>query len=265
MPTRASARHRAAIRPKTPLTGLTSSLTSCSVGRRSAVIAASSGLLLTGALPVANATPVAAPLAARAAEARPAAQRAEVAPEVTVPADAPVTFASTALTTATPPPPPPPVAAPAPQPQPQPQPPQERASRSEQRQSLAAPAHAIAATPAAATASSSTAGGSILAIAARYVGVPYRYGGNTPAGFDCSGYTQYVYAQVGISLPHSSGGQAAGGRRISAAQAQPGDLVYTPGHIGIYAGGNMMYDAPRTGLSVTKRAIWFTPTFITYR
>ncbi|HWM15815.1 MAG TPA: C40 family peptidase, partial [Microbacterium sp.] len=98
----------------------------------------------------------------------------------------------------------------------------------------------------------------VVKVAKKYQGVPYRFGGDNPAGFDCSGYTQYVYAQFGISLPHSSRSQSSGGTAIAPSAALPGDLVVMDGggHIGIYLGGNMMIDAgtPSTGVSI--RAIY---------
>jgi cell wall-associated NlpC family hydrolase len=100
------------------------------------------------------------------------------------------------------------------------------------------------------------AGSAVLQIAARYVGVPYVYGGSTPAGFDCSGFVSYVYAQLGISLPRSTGGYLSVGTRVSAADALPGDIIYTPGHVAIYAGDGMEIDAPRPGKTIQFRAIW---------
>jgi cell wall-associated NlpC family hydrolase len=98
----------------------------------------------------------------------------------------------------------------------------------------------------------------VVAVAKQYVGVPYVYGGASPAGFDCSGFTQYVYAQFGIALPHSSSRQGSGGTAIAASAALPGDLLLMDGggHVGIYLGGNMMIDAPRAGENVEVRAIY---------
>ena len=84
-------------------------------------------------------------------------------------------------------------------------------------------------------------------IALQYLGVPYRYGGSSPAGFDCSGLVMYVYAQLGISLPHYTVAQWNATQPISS--PAPGDLVFFNGlgHVGIYIGGGRFVDAPHTG------------------
>ena len=92
----------------------------------------------------------------------------------------------------------------------------------------------------------------VIQIAQQYIGVPYVYGGSSPqSGFDCSGLTQYVYAQLGIALPHQSEGQRAyaqaHGVQVSAADAQPGDLMWHYGHVGIYAGDGKILHAPQPG------------------
>lgn len=103
---------------------------------------------------------------------------------------------------------------------------------------------------------------SVYNVASQYQGVPYVYGGSTPAGFDCSGLVMYVYAQFGISLPHSSVGQGAAGTRIALADARPGDLVIMPGHDGFYAGNGNILHAPYTGTSVRVQPIWTSDYYI---
>jgi cell wall-associated NlpC family hydrolase len=92
-------------------------------------------------------------------------------------------------------------------------------------------------------------------------GVPYRRGGATPRGFDCSGFTSYVFRKAGVSLPHSATAQMHKARRISRSAARPGDLVFFRGgrgayHVGIYAGGNRTLHSPRPGGRVSTVNIW---------
>jgi len=91
--------------------------------------------------------------------------------------------------------------------------------------------------------------GGVVGIAMRYLGVPYVWGGASPSGFDCSGFTMYVYAQVGVSLPHNAAAQYGMGVPVSRSDLQPGDLVffYGLGHVGLYIGGGSFIHAPHTG------------------
>jgi cell wall-associated NlpC family hydrolase len=99
--------------------------------------------------------------------------------------------------------------------------------------------------------------GGIIGIAASLSGIYYRYGGTTTSGFDCSGFTSYVYRQVGKSIPRTAEAQRAASSKVS--NPVPGDLIffgYPAYHVGIYAGGNMMYDSPRTGKTTGLHVIW---------
>ncbi|MGC5165813.1 C40 family peptidase [Luteimicrobium sp. DT211] len=93
--------------------------------------------------------------------------------------------------------------------------------------------------------------------AVKYSGTRYVYGGSSPRGFDCSGFTKYVYSHTNVkSLPRTSSGQRHAGKVVSKKHAKPGDLVYTPGHVGIYVGGSKIIDAPRPGKSIHVRKMW---------
>ncbi|AOP54646.1 C40 family peptidase [Brevibacterium aurantiacum] len=94
----------------------------------------------------------------------------------------------------------------------------------------------------------------VMGWAAKGVGTPYVYGGTSQSGWDCSGYTSWVYSKVGVNLPRSSGAQKAAGQVVSQSEAKPGDLIWHPGHVGIYAGDGQMYDAGSPGSGTSKRS-----------
>ena len=106
-----------------------------------------------------------------------------------------------------------------------------------------------ASTPEGSTVAPPNVHGGVVGIAMRYLGVPYVWGGSTPRGFDCSGFVSYVFAQIGVSVPHSSYSQFGMGTAISINALQPGDLVFFAGasHVGIYIGGGQFIHAPHTG------------------
>jgi cell wall-associated NlpC family hydrolase len=256
------ARHRAARRPVTPLTEFAQN---AAVGRRTAVAAAGGALLVStfGGAMAAQAAPVetghakmnSVDLNALTTQAREALSNA---PVVSVAPDAELNVEKSAVSVVS-------------------------AAENEDYQAELAAAEAEEAAEAeaaeaaevaetaATTVSTATSvdvpasaiGNSVISIASRYIGVPYVSGGASPSGMDCSGFTQYVYGQLGIALPHSSSAQAGYGTVVPASEAQPGDLMWTPGHVSIYAGGNTMIDASKPGTVVDFRTIWQSnPTFI---
>lgn len=96
-------------------------------------------------------------------------------------------------------------------------------------------------------------GSAIVSYAADFLGTPYVWGGNTPAGFDCSGFTKYVFAHFGINLYRRASEQALQGIPVSRNNLQPGDLVFFGNpvyHVGIYVGNGCFIHAPETGEAV---------------
>ena len=97
-----------------------------------------------------------------------------------------------------------------------------------------------------------------------FIGTPYLWGGESPKGFDCSGFAQYLYAKVGINIPRTTYTQWQTGNAVPKGNLQPGDLVFfrgsdsrggLPGHVGVYIGDGMMIDAPHTGTSVRVESV----------
>lgn len=106
----------------------------------------------------------------------------------------------------------------------------------------------------------------VVKFARHFLGVRYVYGGTSPrAGFDCSGFTRFVYAHFGITLPHYSGAQYDRGRRVSRAGLRPGDLLFFDGlgHVGLYVGHGRFIHAPHSGLRVEIDSLngWYAGRF----
>lgn len=108
----------------------------------------------------------------------------------------------------------------------------------------------------------SASGSEVAKFALQFQGVPYVWGGTTTAGWDCSGFTRYVFQQFGVNLPHQSEAQRAFGTLVS--NPEPGDLMWMPGHVGIYIGNGMMVHAstPSTGTIISPTSF---ATFQYYR
>ncbi len=108
--------------------------------------------------------------------------------------------------------------------------------------------------------------GGAVGVAMQYLGIPYVYGGSTPGGFDCSGFVMYVFAQVGVSLPHNAAAQYGSGTPVDRSQLQPGDLVFFNGlgHVGIYVGGGSFIHSPHTGdvVKISSMTGWYASTYV---
>lgn len=105
-------------------------------------------------------------------------------------------------------------------------------------------------------------GQQIVDIARTKIGSPYVYGAAGPNAFDCSGFTSWVYAQAGISIPRTSQAQAAAGQRVAISDLQPGDIVVYYGgasHVAIYAGNGQIIDALNSGSPVSYRDLHMMP------
>ena len=122
------------------------------------------------------------------------------------------------------------------------------ASRSSERANISVP-----------TAPASATGQALADYALQFQGYPYVAGGNTPSGWDCSGFVQWVFAQFGVSLPHYSGAQMSVGTAVgSIAEAAPGDIIVNTQHAAIYIGNGMVINAlnPAQGTQVTSLAVF---------
>lgn len=265
-PVPAPGRHRSA-EPYRPLRelGVIARSTRETGARASIVLAASGGLVATVAVPAAA---ISGPDGAGAPAPAALARDAGVGPApreavgrgsalVAPPAASPVALPriATAVVTA--------VAKPAPRPQRRVAPradgvtasrQQERRQQERQQERRAAPA---APTPRAVRDVPSSATG-VVEIARSLLGIPYRYGGTSPStGFDCSGFTQYVFAKAGTSLPRTASAQQRAATPVDS--PRPGDLVFFGSpvwHVGIYTGNGMMIDSPRKGKSTSERPVF---------
>lgn len=117
------------------------------------------------------------------------------------------------------------------------------------------------------TPTAGTVGERAVLFARRLLGVPYRWGGDSPStGFDCSGFVRFVYARFGLRLPHSSYADFGLGTRVARGSLEPGDLVFfdSVGHVGMYIGGGRFIHAPHSGTAVQVTSLsepWYRSSY----
>jgi len=255
-----SGRHRNAVRynPVAELSTIVKSAGETSV-KASAVLAASGGLVAAFALPAQAApahraastttTAAAAPGAETstpiAAPAAPALAPAVVAPE----AAAPVAVEKVGVVGVT--------AVAKPKPKPKPKPKVSAVTQALQSRTSGTSGTSPASRSTTRYSNPAQSSSGIVNIARGLLGIPYVYGGESPSGFDCSGFTMYVFGKAGISIPRTASAQQRAATPVS--NPKPGDLVFfgSPAwHVGIYTGNGMMIDSPTTGKSTSERAIF---------
>ena len=108
----------------------------------------------------------------------------------------------------------------------------------------------------------------VVNYAKQFIGTPYRSGGTTTAGFDCSGFTMYVYNHFNVKLPHSANNQTAKGSVVSRSNLQIGDLVFfgkSINHVGIYIGNGSFIHSPKPGAKVKLEQLKYMPNYNTAR